>query len=42
MTEVPQDDSLPTLHLALQDDGLRAVISTVHLRTTVAEIEALL
>lgn len=41
-TEIPPDNSSLKPELVLQEDGLRAVISTVHLRTTVAEIEALL
>ena len=39
--QVPQDEP-PPLTLSFPEDGVRAVLATVHPRTTVAQIEALL
>lgn len=39
---MPEQDDPPELILTFPEEGLRAVISTIHLRTTVAQIEALL
>ncbi|MBT6627589.1 MAG: hypothetical protein HOB49_11290, partial [Gemmatimonadetes bacterium] len=35
-------DTDPDLHLMFHEDGFRAVVSTIHLRTTVSQILALL
>ncbi len=37
-----EHDTESDLHLTFQEDGLRAVVSTIHIRTTVAEILAML
>jgi len=39
---VTEHDTEPDLHLTLHEEGVRAVVSTIHIRTTVAAVLALL